>query len=264
MTGRTTDEGEADASRTQRRSRSGPLSKREREVFELLAEGLSGAEIARRLVLSPETVRTHIRNAMAKLGASTRSQAVVLALRRREIAPRPDPEEEAARPSRAAEAARAGPEEVAAALAEAMDGLLSLWDVDAGWVYLADDGGLSLRQVVERKGEDTAGLPSSIALGEGALGRAALERRAQVLRTPGRDTGAMIVAPLLDSGRLIGVLGLEIRSSRPTGRQEQLLLQALAARIAELIATGGPRLGAGMVEALEGFRASWTATTRQT
>src|SRR5688572_28902587 len=75
-----------------KRARTGPLSNREREVFELLAEGLSGAQIAARLVLSPETVRTHIRNAMGKLGASTRSQAVVLALRRREIGPLHDAE----------------------------------------------------------------------------------------------------------------------------------------------------------------------------
>ena len=51
-----------------------PLSAREREVLGMLAEGLSGAAIAERLVLSPETVRTHVRNAMDKLGASTRSQ----------------------------------------------------------------------------------------------------------------------------------------------------------------------------------------------
>ena len=47
---------------------------------------MSGAQIAEQLVLSPETVRTHVRNAMAKLGASTRSQAVALALQRQEIA----------------------------------------------------------------------------------------------------------------------------------------------------------------------------------
>lgn len=245
------------------RSRLAPLSKREREVFGLLAEGLSGAQIARELVLSPETVRTHIRNGMAKLGASTRSQAVVLALRRREISLRPEPDEaptaSAAAPS---EDRRASPEEVAAALGEAMDGLLSLWDVDAGWVYLADDGGLSLSQVVERIGADAEPLPATIALGEGALGRAALERRAQVLQATGAETGAMLVAPLIDSGRLIGVLGLAIRSSRPTGRQEQLLLQALAGRIAELIASGSPQINTGIADALSGFRSSWAATTR--
>ena len=43
-----------------------PLSTREREILGLLAGGVSGAQIAETLVLSPETVRTHIRNAMAR------------------------------------------------------------------------------------------------------------------------------------------------------------------------------------------------------
>jgi PAS domain S-box-containing protein len=61
------------------------LSPREREVLGLLARGLTGEQIARRLVLSPETVRTHIRNAREKLGASTRVEAVTMALIAREI-----------------------------------------------------------------------------------------------------------------------------------------------------------------------------------
>jgi DNA-binding NarL/FixJ family response regulator len=61
------------------------LTPREREVVALLADGLSGEEAAERLVLSPETVRTHIRNAMAKLEAHTRAGAVAEALRRGEI-----------------------------------------------------------------------------------------------------------------------------------------------------------------------------------
>jgi DNA-binding NarL/FixJ family response regulator len=56
------------------------LSSRESEILGLLAEGLTGEEIAKRLVLSPETVRTHIRNAMEKLSARTRVEAVVKAL----------------------------------------------------------------------------------------------------------------------------------------------------------------------------------------
>jgi DNA-binding NarL/FixJ family response regulator len=56
------------------------LSSRESEILGLLAEGLTGEEIAKRLVLSPETVRTHIRNAMEKLSAKTRVEAVVKAL----------------------------------------------------------------------------------------------------------------------------------------------------------------------------------------
>jgi PAS domain S-box-containing protein len=61
------------------------LSPREREVLALLARGLTGEQVAERLVLSPETVRTHIRNAREKLGASTRVEAVTMALVTREI-----------------------------------------------------------------------------------------------------------------------------------------------------------------------------------
>ncbi len=61
------------------------LSGRETEILALLARGLTGEEIAQRLVLSPETVRTHVRNAMGKLEARTRTEAVVKALERGEI-----------------------------------------------------------------------------------------------------------------------------------------------------------------------------------
>lgn len=61
------------------------LSRRESEILTLLAQGLTGEQIARRLVLSPETVRTHVRNAMEKLDARTRVEAVVKALDREEI-----------------------------------------------------------------------------------------------------------------------------------------------------------------------------------
>ncbi|HEX6783011.1 MAG TPA: response regulator transcription factor [Solirubrobacterales bacterium] len=61
------------------------LSARESEILGFLADGLTGEEIARRLVLSPETVRTHVRNATEKLGARTRTEAVVKALEREEI-----------------------------------------------------------------------------------------------------------------------------------------------------------------------------------
>jgi PAS domain S-box-containing protein len=61
------------------------LSPREREVLAMLARGLTGEQIAERLVLSPETIRTHIRNAREKLGANTRVEAVTVALLAREI-----------------------------------------------------------------------------------------------------------------------------------------------------------------------------------
>ncbi|MGN6215844.1 MAG: response regulator [Solirubrobacterales bacterium] len=61
------------------------LSRREAEILELLTTGLTGEQVAERLVLSPETIRTHVRNAMGKLDARTRTEAVVKALDRQEI-----------------------------------------------------------------------------------------------------------------------------------------------------------------------------------
>jgi two-component system, NarL family, response regulator DevR len=61
------------------------LTKRERQVFDLLAQGLTGEEIATRLKIGAETVRTHIRNAMDKLDSHTRTGAVVEALNKHEI-----------------------------------------------------------------------------------------------------------------------------------------------------------------------------------
>jgi DNA-binding NarL/FixJ family response regulator len=54
------------------------LSPRELQILDLLADGLNGHAVAKQLFLSPETVRTHVRNAMTKLGARTRVQAVAL------------------------------------------------------------------------------------------------------------------------------------------------------------------------------------------
>ena len=55
------------------------LTQREREVLRLLADGLANEEIGKRLHISPETVRTHVRKAMSKLEADTRTQAVATA-----------------------------------------------------------------------------------------------------------------------------------------------------------------------------------------
>lgn len=57
------------------------LTQRELDVLGLLAEGLPHEEIGRRLGISSETVRTHLRKASDRLGASTRTQAVATALR---------------------------------------------------------------------------------------------------------------------------------------------------------------------------------------
>jgi DNA-binding NarL/FixJ family response regulator len=57
------------------------LTQRERDVLRLLADGLANEEIGKRLFISAETVRTHVRKAMDKLDADTRTQAVARALR---------------------------------------------------------------------------------------------------------------------------------------------------------------------------------------
>jgi DNA-binding CsgD family transcriptional regulator len=57
-----------------------PLSERECEVMTLVASGLQSGDIAERLFLSPETVKSHVHNALGKLGAHTRAHAVAIAL----------------------------------------------------------------------------------------------------------------------------------------------------------------------------------------
>lgn len=64
----------------------GVLSPREHQVVELLAGGHTGEEVAELLGISPATVRVHVRNATGKLGASTRTQAVAIAVARGEVA----------------------------------------------------------------------------------------------------------------------------------------------------------------------------------
>ena len=58
------------------------LTARERDVLRLLADGHSNESIGRELFISPDTARTQLGAAMAKLGVSTRTQAVAMALRR--------------------------------------------------------------------------------------------------------------------------------------------------------------------------------------
>lgn len=61
-------------------ARRGTLTNREREVVTWIALGHDTSHIADGLLVSPETVRTHVRNAMSKLGARTRAQLVAIAL----------------------------------------------------------------------------------------------------------------------------------------------------------------------------------------
>jgi two-component system nitrate/nitrite response regulator NarL len=58
------------------------LTRRELEMLELLADGLSNADIAAQLFVSPETVKAHLRNLFGKLGVSDRTAAVAAALRK--------------------------------------------------------------------------------------------------------------------------------------------------------------------------------------
>ena len=57
------------------------LTAREREILKLLADGMSNADVAGRLFISQETVKSHVRHILTKLEADTRTHAVAIALR---------------------------------------------------------------------------------------------------------------------------------------------------------------------------------------
>ena len=57
------------------------LTQREREILQLLADGMSNADVAGRLFISQETVKSHVRHILTKLEADTRTHAVAIALR---------------------------------------------------------------------------------------------------------------------------------------------------------------------------------------
>jgi DNA-binding NarL/FixJ family response regulator len=61
-------------------SLSEPLTARETEILRLLAQGQTNPQIARELVVSPGTVKNHVRHIIAKLGVSDRTQAAVRAM----------------------------------------------------------------------------------------------------------------------------------------------------------------------------------------
>jgi len=68
------------------------LTDREGEVLRAVARGLTNSEIARELVVGVETVKTHVGNILAKLGARDRTQAVIAAYESGFIDPRRPPE----------------------------------------------------------------------------------------------------------------------------------------------------------------------------
>jgi NarL family two-component system response regulator LiaR len=57
------------------------LTPRERQILQLLADGMSNAEVAAKLYISQETVKSHVRHILAKLEADTRTHAVAIAIR---------------------------------------------------------------------------------------------------------------------------------------------------------------------------------------
>ena len=63
------------------RDQSEMLTPREREILQLLADGLSNGEVAQKLFISQETVKSHVRHILTKLEADTRTHAVAIALR---------------------------------------------------------------------------------------------------------------------------------------------------------------------------------------
>ena len=251
-----------------------PLSVREREIMSMLVDGSSGAQIAERLVLSPETIRTHIRNAMEKLGASSRAQAVALAAQRDEIELPSDPSA-ADVPATVNGAGETAPSHSAneerirreATLTALLAELVSLHDVDGGLVYLTEGNGLSLRRAAVRRSQADPGQgPERIELGEGIVGRAALERRAQVASGSGSGEGApgrtTICVPMIAQRKLVGVICLTTRRSRVVGRSELLLLQAFAGRVAEILVSSRNHQRSSVKLVLDRFRVSWSSVRR--
>jgi len=59
------------------------LTEREREVLALMIEGLNNTQIAGRLTVSPSTIKSHVSNILSKLGVTSRTEAVTIALRNR-------------------------------------------------------------------------------------------------------------------------------------------------------------------------------------
>ena len=77
--------------RADREEPAADLTAREREILQLIAEGLTNAAIARRLFISVNTVRNHVQSLLAKLGAHSKLEALSVAVREGLITPPPAP-----------------------------------------------------------------------------------------------------------------------------------------------------------------------------
>jgi DNA-binding NarL/FixJ family response regulator len=70
------------------RQRSERLSPREREILQLMADGLEPPQIATRLGIAPATLRTHLQNMLMKLGVHSKTQALLMAVRQGKVSTR--------------------------------------------------------------------------------------------------------------------------------------------------------------------------------
>src|SRR5438477_4764603 len=66
------------------------LSEREHEILRLVATGASNKQIAQQLVISPNTVKVHLRNIFGKIGVATRTEATLYAIRQGLVQVAPD------------------------------------------------------------------------------------------------------------------------------------------------------------------------------
>ena len=64
------------STKTRSRTSKEPLTRREREVMDLISQGLTNREIARTLWISESTVKVHVRHVLAKMGARSRTEAI--------------------------------------------------------------------------------------------------------------------------------------------------------------------------------------------
>ena len=86
---------------------------------------------------------------------------------------------------------------------------------------------------------------SRSATGRSAARRSSAARSCSRTPSAGSARGALIAAPMLGGGRLLGVIALAARVSRPIGRSELLLLQAFANRVGEILLAGAATSGRG-------------------